>query len=73
MEFKVGDIVYTDDPMIVDNCGGIHKYPAVIWKLESSVITVALRFPNFTYRNQEYHGSDIRYLKHVPTLLKELL
>ena len=74
MEFKVGDIVYSDDPAIIENGEGIHKYHAVIWEIHPTIENYAkLRYPNYAYRGYQYHGSDIKYLRHVPTLIKELL
>jgi hypothetical protein len=71
MEFKVGDIVYTDDTMVIQNCGGIHKYPAVIWKIDDDII--GLRYFNFTYEGSQFHGTEAKYLRHVPALIKELI
>lgn len=74
MDFKVGDLVYTDDPIIVANCEGMHNMPAIIWSMSARTADdVALRYPHYLYYADQYHGSGIKYLRHVPSLIKELL
>lgn len=79
MEFKVGDVVYCEDPELRhwDFYGcpaiiydiGISYYPGII---PLDLQYVKLRFANFEYRDNEYHGAKLIYCIKAPSLIEEL-
>jgi hypothetical protein len=64
MEFKVGDIVYCEDPELKENCPDVWGFTAVVYGLGinycGEVVNynyIRLRFINFEYYGGEYHGA----------------
>ncbi len=70
MLFKVGDLVYSNDPTIQENCPEVAKEWAIVWQVEESYLR--LRYPNYTYNYEQYHGCHPRYCIHASELMKEL-
>jgi hypothetical protein len=78
MEFKVGDIVYCEDPELKEYCPEVCSLPAIIYEIGNYTIFsqysdgVKLRFVGFNYASGLYHGSRLRFCIPTSSLIKEL-
>jgi hypothetical protein len=71
MLFKVGDLVYSNDPTIQENCPEVAKEWAIVWQVDDDRY-LRLRYPSYAYYYEQYHGSQARYCIHASELMKEL-
>jgi hypothetical protein len=69
---QVGDIVYTNDALIEQNCPELCKKPAIVWSINEK--QARLRFFDYKYVNPlSYHGVDVSSCVKAPSVIEVLL
>jgi hypothetical protein len=71
-KIQVGDIVYSMDEIIKDNCPDLYGKPAIVWEIHKN--EARLRFFDFGYYYEgSYHGVRLSTCKKVPKVIELLV